>query len=488
MADAGDDCFELYDLRVEVIGAGGRRRSIAAPSPATISSCAARCCILPPGQGFSIYSLAAVLPLLAGQAAADAIANDWMTTDAEIACPDPNCRPALRITRTGLRRFSHAETTAVPLDAETDACSASGSRPATRSRASSAAAGRWPAAMAPFDRRRAGRRHGRLRRCRHHHLRLRRHLYRRRGADRRLPRSATATLRGEAALARIQVHTKFVPDLDMLPRARPRPMSRRVIDRSLQRLRMERLDLVQFHWWDYAVPRLARGGRLARRAAARPARSTASARTNFDTDAHRGAGRRPACRWSPCRCSIRCSTAAPEQAMAAAAAASAACRCSATARSPAASSSDRWLGRARAGGAAREPLADQIQADHRRFRRLGSVPGAAARRCARIADRHGSDIATVASAAMLARPGVAAVIVGARNRAHLAANLRDFGSRARRGRTTPRSTRCWRRASRSRATSTRSSATAAGRHGSIMKYNLNKGAPDHDARRRLARR
>nr|MBP9185316.1 aldo/keto reductase [Fuscovulum sp.] len=40
-----------------------------------------------------------------------------------------------------------------------------------------------------------------------------------------------------------------------------------------------------------------------------------------------------------------------------------------------------------------------------------------------IADRHGVDIATVASAAMLDRPGVAAVIVGARNRAHLAGNV-----------------------------------------------------------------
>ena len=39
-----------------------------------------------------------------------------MTTDAEIACPDPNCASRLRITRLGLRRFSHAETTAVPLD------------------------------------------------------------------------------------------------------------------------------------------------------------------------------------------------------------------------------------------------------------------------------------------------------------------------------------------------------------------------------------
>ncbi len=27
-----------------------------------------------------------------------------------------------------------------------------------------------------------------------------------------------------------------------------------IIDRSLQRLKVERLDLVQFHWWDYGVP------------------------------------------------------------------------------------------------------------------------------------------------------------------------------------------------------------------------------------------
>ncbi len=69
---------------------------------------------LPPGQGISIYSLAAVLPLLAAKQR-PTHANDWMTSDAEIACPDPNCGSRLRITRTGLRRFSHAATTAVPL-------------------------------------------------------------------------------------------------------------------------------------------------------------------------------------------------------------------------------------------------------------------------------------------------------------------------------------------------------------------------------------
>ena len=69
---------------------------------------------LPPGQGFSIYSLGAVLPLLAAkQRASDP--NDWMESDAEVACPDPHCPSRLRITRTGRRRFSHAATTAVPL-------------------------------------------------------------------------------------------------------------------------------------------------------------------------------------------------------------------------------------------------------------------------------------------------------------------------------------------------------------------------------------
>ncbi len=40
-----------------------------------------------------------------------------MSTDAEVACPDPNCSTRFRITRTRKRTFSHAETTAVPLDA-----------------------------------------------------------------------------------------------------------------------------------------------------------------------------------------------------------------------------------------------------------------------------------------------------------------------------------------------------------------------------------
>lgn len=52
----------------------------------------------------------------------------------------------------------------------------------------------------------------------------------------------------------VQVHTKFVPDLSDLHSVDGRYVER-IIDRSLQRLGMERLHLVQFHWWDYDVRR-----------------------------------------------------------------------------------------------------------------------------------------------------------------------------------------------------------------------------------------
>ncbi len=51
----------------------------------------------------------------------------------------------------------------------------------------------------------------------------------------------------------IQVHTKFVPDMDALAQVDEQYVER-IITRSLKRLNKERLDLVQFHWWDYAVP------------------------------------------------------------------------------------------------------------------------------------------------------------------------------------------------------------------------------------------
>jgi len=54
-----------------------------------------------------------------------------------------------------------------------------------------------------------------------------------------------------AALPR--VHTKCVPDYDALPTLKREDIVA-IVDRSLQRLGVERLDMVQFHWWNYAVP------------------------------------------------------------------------------------------------------------------------------------------------------------------------------------------------------------------------------------------
>lgn len=51
----------------------------------------------------------------------------------------------------------------------------------------------------------------------------------------------------------IQIHTKYVPDMAALATLRFED-TQNVIDRSLLRLGGERLDMVQFHWWDYAVP------------------------------------------------------------------------------------------------------------------------------------------------------------------------------------------------------------------------------------------
>ena len=135
---------------------------------------------------------------------------------------------------------------------------------------------------------------------------------------------------------------------------------------------------------------------------------------------------------------------------------------------------DRWLGRR----APAEPLENRSLVKYKLI--IDDIGGwdlfqALLAALRRVADRHGTDIATVASAAVLARPGVAAVIVGARNRAHLAANLAiadtvlDADDMA-------------------AIDSVLADARALdgdvyalerdrnGRHGAIMKYNLNEGA------------
>ncbi len=108
-----DDSFELYDLRVEVVAPEGATIYCGA-KPGDSFELKGEMLYLPPGQGFSIYSLAALLPLLPAKQRATH-PNDWMSTDADVACPDPHCPTRFRITRTGKRVFRHTEVTAVLL-------------------------------------------------------------------------------------------------------------------------------------------------------------------------------------------------------------------------------------------------------------------------------------------------------------------------------------------------------------------------------------
>ena len=107
-----DDSFELYDLRVEVVTTD--RPMVCGHRPGDWFELRGEHLTLPPGQPFSIYALAALLPILPAKQR-PTHPHDWMTTDAEIACPDPNCGARFRITRIGTRMFRHGDVTAVPL-------------------------------------------------------------------------------------------------------------------------------------------------------------------------------------------------------------------------------------------------------------------------------------------------------------------------------------------------------------------------------------
>ena len=91
-------------------------------------------------------------------------------------------------------------------------------------------------------------------------------------------RRRLADARGADAPAQLQAFTKWVP--------RPGPMTREIvasnIDISLRRMGVERLDLLQFHWWDYADRRYLDA--LEQLAALRDAgKIHRIALTNFDT-------------------------------------------------------------------------------------------------------------------------------------------------------------------------------------------------------------
>ena len=109
-----DDTFELWDLRVTVIT--GSKPMICDHREGEFFDVIGELIVFPENsrKSFPMYPLAALLPLLPAKQR-DTHSNDWMSTDADIACPDPHCGGLFRISRTAKRVFSHSETTAVPL-------------------------------------------------------------------------------------------------------------------------------------------------------------------------------------------------------------------------------------------------------------------------------------------------------------------------------------------------------------------------------------
>jgi len=208
----------------------------------------------------------------------------------------------------------------------------------------------------------------------------------------------------------VRVHTKFVPDLAALGRIDGGYVVR-TIDRSLQRLRLEQLDLVQLHWWDYAVPgyvetaleleRLRKQGKIANIGG-----------TNFDVP-HLAEIRQAGVPMLTHQVQYSLLDARAERGMVEY------CRknemgllCYGTVAGG--FLSDRWLGVA-------EPSAALVNRSLVKYKLiiddfggwelfqqlLGALKA--------VGDRHGVDIATIASAWVLEQPQVAAVIVGARS-------------------------------------------------------------------------
>ncbi|MCO5731395.1 aldo/keto reductase [Rhizobium sp. SSA_523] len=276
-------------------------------------------------------------------------------------------------------------------------------------------------------------------------------------------------LRGEEALRAIRVHTKFVPDLAVLSTI-SKAYVESVIDTSLKRLNLQRLDLVQFHWWAYDIPgwqetagwlkELQHAGKIDKISA-----------TNFDSD-HIDALVSGGLPLTSLQLQYSLLDRRPEKRMVSLAQEkNFSLLCYGTVAGG--FLSDKWLGVAEP----MHPLENRSLTKYKliiddiggwdQFQALLTV-------LRQIADRHETDIATIASAAMLRRPAVAAVIVGARNRDHLASNLAISDTNL------------------SAQDLSEIEAVMAGcrelegdvyslerdrkgRHGSIMKYNLNKG-------------
>jgi uncharacterized repeat protein (TIGR04076 family) len=107
----GERGFWLYDLRVETVLDG--RTPVCRHIEGEYFRVIGENLVFDQPAKVSMYSLVGVLPHLPARQR-DTDPDDWMSTDAEIACADPHCGGRFRIIRETRRWFSHAATTGLP--------------------------------------------------------------------------------------------------------------------------------------------------------------------------------------------------------------------------------------------------------------------------------------------------------------------------------------------------------------------------------------
>ena len=108
------DEYELYDLKVQVIASDDGKPMVCQHKLGDYFTVTDDDLIeFPPGVRFPMYSLAAILPLLPARQR-ETTRFDWMSTDAVIACPDPNCGGRFLISRGEKKTYRHSENTLTP--------------------------------------------------------------------------------------------------------------------------------------------------------------------------------------------------------------------------------------------------------------------------------------------------------------------------------------------------------------------------------------
>lgn len=232
-------------------------------------------------------------------------------------------------------------------------------------------------------------------------------------------RAKLANERGSEVAARMKVHTKLVPDLEMLSKISREYISG-IVEKSLNRLGVERLDMVQYHWWDDTIP-----GYLDAALWLEELRKEGKIRnlgtTNFDTP-HIASILDAGVPLVSQQVQYSVLDQRPRNKLAA------------VAREhdlfflcygsvAGGFLSDRWLGASEPG----MPLENRSLVKYKLI--IDDFGGwdlfqELLRTLRSVADSHETDISTIASAWVLRQPQVAAVIVGARNEAHVRANAR----------------------------------------------------------------